>query len=452
METQSLRAYLSKLEANRQLLVCEKEVDPKFEMGALVKKFNGTRTVLFPKIKGHKISAVGGICGNRDRYAELLGVKNDEIIFPLMNAVANPKPYKVVASGPVKENVIKRNIDLCRMVPAPTFHEKDSNPYITASIVVIRDLETGRFFTSVRRMQVLGGNRLSILVESPMMYEQMMAFEKINKPLEVAIILGYDPILILASQANSQIFGLDKYEVDSAIRGESLELVKCETIDMLVPAYAEMVFEGSIIPKVREKEGPFGEMAGYYGGGTMEPIVEISAVCHRNNPIFQFNFPSSHEHVLPNGLMREMFLYQQIKNIVSTVKSVHLPTIGGCRFHALISIKKTNEGDGKSAILAALSSNKDVKHVVVVDDDIDIFNREEVEWAIATRVQADLDVVIIPGAKGSSLEPTHEIRGVSAKMGIDATAPLGSLTGKFERTKIPNWDEINPEDYFPKGF
>jgi 2,5-furandicarboxylate decarboxylase 1 len=279
--------------------------------------------------------------------------------------------------------------------------------------------------------------------------DQCADFDRNNKPMEIAVILGYDPIFMVASQVSSQIYGLDKYEVDSALRGEPLELVKCETIDMLVPAYAEIVLEGIIPPKVREKEGPFGEMAGYYGGGNMQPIMEVSCVLQRNNPIFQFNFPSSSEHVLPNGLMRETHLYWQIKNMVSSVKSVHLPTVGGCRFHAIISIKKTNEGDGKSAILAALASNKDVKHVVVVDHDVDIFNPRDVEWAIATRVQADQDVVIIPGAKGSPLEPTHELRGVTAKMGIDATAPLGSLNNKFERTKIPGSDRLNIKDYFP---
>ncbi len=449
MEKQSLRAYLKKLEDNNQLLVCEKEVDPKFDMGALVRKFNGTKTMLFKKPKGYNVPAVAGVCGCRQRYADIFNVANDELVFPLTEAVANPKPYKVVSTGPVKENIIKRGIDIKKMYPIPTFHEKDSNPFITAGIVAVKDSETGRIHTSVRRLQVLGGNKLSVLIESPLLMDQCAEFDNNNKPLEIAVILGYDPIFMVASQVNSQVYGLDKYEVDSALRGEPLELVKCETIDMLVPAYAEMILEGVIPPKVREKEGPFGEMAGYYGGGNMQPIMEVSCILQRNNPIFQFNFPSSSEHVLPNGLMREMHLYWQIKNMVSSVKAVHLPTVGGCRFHAIISIKKTNEGDGKSAILAALASNKDVKHVVIVDHDVDIFNPRDVEWAIATRVQADQDVVIIPGAKGSPLEPTHEMRGVTAKMGIDATAPLGSLNNKFERTKIPGSDRLNIKDYFP---
>ena len=448
MEKQSMRAYMSRLEAKGQLLVCNKEVNPKFELGALVKRYNGTRAMLFNKVKGHKVPAVAGLCGNREEYAALLNVKSDELIFPLMNAVANPKPYKIVSSGSVKENIIKRGINIGKMFPIPTFHEKDSNPYITAGIVAVRDSATGKVHTSVRRLQILGGNRLSVLIESPMLLEQTMEYDRQNKPLELAIILGYDPITMVASQVNSQIFGVDKYEVDSALRGEALELVRCETVDLLVPAHSEIIIEGFIPPKVREKEGPFGEMAGYYGGGTMQPIMEVTAVCHRNNPIFQVNFPSSSEHVLPNGLMREMFLYQQIKNMIPSVKAVHLPTIGGCRFHAIISIRKTSEGDGKSAILAALASNKDVKHVVIVDEDVDVFNPRDVEWAIATRVQADKDVVIIPGAKGSPLEPTHELRGVTAKMGIDATAPFGTLDNKFERTKIPGWENFLPEKYF----
>jgi len=445
---QSMRDYLKILEEKKQLMICEKEVDPKFELGAVIKKLNGIKPVLFKKIKGCDITAVAGICGERSRYAELLNTSNEGIVFSLMEAVANPMPYEVVSSGPVKENIIRRNIDIKRLFPVPTFHEKDSNPFITAGIVVVKDRKTGKSHTSVRRLQVLGGNRMSVLIESPMLLDQYFDMEKEDEPMEIAVILGYDPIFMVSSQVNSQIYGLDKYEVDSALRGEPLKLVKCETADLLVPAYAEIVIEGFMPPKIREKEGPFGEMAGYYGGGTPQPIMEITAVCHRSNPIFQINFPSSSEHVLPNGLMREMHLYQQVKNIIPTVKAVHLPTIGGCRFHAIVSIRKTSEGDGKSAIIAALASNKDVKHVVVVDEDVDIFDPADVEWAIATRVQADKDVIIIPGARGSGLEPTHELRGVTAKMGIDATAPFGGLEGKFERTSIPGWERINISDYF----
>lgn len=447
-EKQSLRAYLERLRKNGQLLVCEKEINPKFEMGAIVKKFDGQKAILFNNIKGYNVPAIAGVCGSRERYAELLNVKSHELIFPLMEAVAHPKPYKIVSTGMVKENIIRRNIDIPKLFPVPTFHEKDSNPFITAGILAVKDSATGKIHTSVRRFQVLGGNKISVLIESPMLLDQYTDFEKQGKPMEIAIILGYDPLFMAASQVNSQIFGLDKYEVDSALRGEPLELVPCETIDLLVPAHVEIVLEGIMPPRVREKEGPFGEMAGYYGGGTPQPIMEITAVCHRDNPIFQFIFPSSSEHVLPNGLMREMYLYSQVKNMIPSVQNVHLPTIGGCRFHAIVSIKKTSEGDGKSAILAALASNKDVKHTVIVDHDVDIFNPRDVEWAIATRSQADQDVIIIPGAKGSPLEPTHEIRGVTAKMGIDATAPLGTLDGKFERVKISGWENIRIEDYF----
>jgi len=448
VERQSLRSYIERLKANNQLWVCQREVDPKFELGAVIKKFNGTRAVWFDSIKGYKTPAVAGICGCRKRYAEILNTSSEEIIFKLMEAVSNPQPYRIVTTGPVKENTVKRNIDILRMLPVPTFHEKDSAPFITAGIVAVKDSKSGKIHTSVRRLQVIGGNKISILIESPMLLDQYSELENSNIPMEVAIILGYDPIFMAASQVNSQIMGVDKYEVDSALRGESLELVRGETTDLLYPAYSEIVIEGIMPPRVRQKEGPFGEMAGYYGPATDQPIIEITSISHRNNPIFQINFPSSNEHVLPNGLMREMYLYLQVKNMIPSVKAVHLPTIAGCRFHAIISINKTSEGDGKSAILAALASNKDVKHVVVVDHDVDIFDPLDVQWAIATRMQADRDVVIIPGARGSGLEPSHNLRGVSAKMGIDATAPLGCEGAKFERTKIPGYKNIKIEEYF----
>lgn len=447
MERQMLRAALRNLEEMGSLMVCQREVDPRYELGAIIDYFRGTRPILFKRIKGWNIPVVGGLFGDREIFYKSLGVTRKDRIFKFMNAIAEPMPARLLDFGPVMENIKTSGIAIERMFPIPTFHEKDSAPFITAGIVVVKDPETGNRYTSVRRLQVIGGNRISILIESPMLMNQMKEFESSNKSLEVAIVLGYDYPFILASQVKSETFGVDKYEIDSALRGEPLELVKCKTIDLEVPAHAEIVIEGIIPPHKRYDEGPFGEMAGYYGPKSSQPYVEITCIMHRNNPIFQTNFPSSFEHVLPNGLMREVMLYSSLKNMVD-VRDVHLTSISGCRFHAFVSINKKSEGDGKSAIIAALASNKDVKHVVVVDEDVDIFKKDDVEWAIATRVQASKDVVIIPGALGSPLEPSHNMRGITDKMGIDATAPLGLDRERFERTRIPGFESIDISRYF----
>ncbi|KPU26733.1 ubiquinone biosynthesis protein UbiD [Caloranaerobacter sp. TR13] len=447
MERQMLRASLEKLKQNGNLLICDVEVDPEYELGAVLKYYSNTRPMLFSKVKGYRIPVVGAMFGDRNIYYNMLNLTHSDRIYRIIDAIANPKPTRLLNTGPVKENIITRNIDLPRMFPIPTFHEKDSSSFITAGIVVIKDPETNKRYTAVRRLQVNGGNRLSILVASPKLKDQLLNLENQNKPLEVAVILGYDYEFLLASQVSSQFFGVDKYEIDSALRGEPLELVKCHSVDLEVPAYAEIVLEGIIPPKKREIEGPFGELMGYYGGANSHPIIEITAVMHRNNPIFQVSFPCREEH-LSNGLIREVELYTSLSKLVD-VKDVNVTIGGGYRFHAVVSINKKKEGDGKSAILAALGCNNDFKHVIVVDDDVDIFNTSEVEGILATRVQASKDLVIISGANGSVLDPSHNYKGTTDKIGIDATKPLEKKGVDFEKAKIPRYENIEITKYFP---
>ncbi len=444
--TLSLRKHLENLQRKNDLLMVRRPVDAKFELGALVNKFKGTRPIFFEHVQGYSQPVVAGLCGDRRRVAETLGVRVDELIPRYIEAISSPLPSRLVSGGPVQETVITRGIDIPKLFPVPTFHEKDSAPFITAGVLIVKDPVGGRRYTSIRRMQVNGGNRLSILIESPGLFQMYRDFEAQNRPLEVAVMLGVHPIITLASQLSTQHFGLDKMDLAGALAGQPVELVRCQTVDLEVPAEAEIVLEGRMLPKVRYKEGPFGELAGYYGPASEQPVVEISAVTHRKDPIFQTIFPSSFEHKLPNALMREVVLFLHVRHIVPDVKAVHLTMAGSGRFHAIVSIKKKYEGEGKSAIMAALASNKDVKHVVVVDDDVDIFDPFEVEWAIASRVQADQDVVIIPGARGNGLDPSNNLRGYSAKMGIDATYPL-SAAEVFKRPVIPGNDRMRLEDY-----
>jgi len=450
METQMLRATLRQLEELGQLKVCDVPVDPKYELGAVLRYFENEQPILFNKVKGYNMPVVGGLYGNRDLYYKMTNTTPEERIFKYMNAIANPQPAKLVDYGPVKENIITRNIDIQKMFPVPTSHEKDASSFITAGMFVVRDPETGHSHMAVRRFQVHKGNIINALISahSPALREQFAEFEKMNKPLECAVVLGYDATFLLASQIGSRRYGLNKYEVDSALRGEPLELVKCHSVDLEVPAYAEIVLEGVLLPNRREIEGPFGELMNYYGEVAPNPVMEVRTIMHRNNPIFQHAFPCREEH-LANGLIREAELYAAVKNMVD-VKDVNITVGGGCRLHAIISIRKKKEGDGKTAILAALGAFYDLKHVVVVDDDIDIYNVKSVELALASRVQASQDVVIIPGALGSGLEASHVARGVTDKMGIDATKPLGEKARYFEMAVIPGFEgKMDITKYFP---
>lgn len=447
MEKQMLRYTLDRLRSKNRLLECNKEVDYVYEMGAVLKYFDNKKPVLFNKIKNNPLTSIGGLYGDREIIYDLLNINHENRIERFMDAIVNPEPYKVVKDGSIKENIIRRNIDLPKLLPINKFQEKDSSNFITAGVLVVKDPDTGKYFTSIRRLQVNGGNKLSALIASPKLTNDFLNLEKLNKPLEVAIVFGYDAPFLMASQISSATYGVDKYQIDSRLRGEPLELVKCETVDILVPANAEIVLEGRIVPGKREIEGPFGELMGYYGHVAPHPIIEVDAVMHRNNPIYQTAFPCREEH-LSNGLIREVELYYHIKNQLDVV-DVYVTEGGGYRFNAFISIRKHRQGDAKTAILAALGLNKDLKQVVIVDEDVNIFDLQDIEWAITTRSQASLDYVIVEGALGSSLEPSHDLRGITDKVGIDATKPLGDKDEKFHRAIIPGYDKIEIKRYFP---
>lgn len=447
-----LRAVIDRLQKSEDLKVCNVEVDAEYELGAVLSYFENEQPVLFNRVKGYDMPVIGGVYGNRRIYYDLMNVTPEDRLFQFMDGIANPQKPRVMDSGPIKENIITRNIDIRKTLPIPNSNEKDASSFITAGMLVVKDPDTGKTYMAVRRFQINGRDHMNALISpaSPLLVNHFTDLEKKDKPLECAVVLGYDAPYLLASQISSEKYGLDKYEVDSALRGEPLELVKCHSVDLEVPAYAEIVLEGFIVPNRRDVEGPFGELMGYYGEVAPNPVMQITTIMHRNNPIFQHAYPSREEH-LANGLVREMELYNCVRNMMVDVKDVHITVGGGCRFHAIISINKKNEGDGKSAILGALGSSKDIKHVLVVDDDVDIYDYKDIEFALASRVQASNDVVIVPGALGSGLEASHVAKGTTDKLGIDATKPLGEKSELFDRAVIPGFEnpkKININKYF----
>lgn len=441
-----LRFTLDKLEKSGYLKTCKKRVDKEFELGAVLRYFDNEVPIVFKNIKNYDTDLVGGVYGNRKIFNDLMDVNEENRIYKFMDAIANPKSYKEVKSGPIAQNIITKNIDINKLFPIPTSHEKDSSNFITAGMLIIKDPETNNTHMAVRRFQINDKDNISALVSgaSPHLNNIIKKAELNNEKLECAIVLGYDAEFLIASQISSSKYGLDKYEVYSSLKNEPLEVVKCSSVDILVPAFCEIVIEGYLDPNKKIKEGPFGELMGYYGEVSNHPTIDVKAIMHRDNPIFQHAFPSREEH-LSNGLIREVEIYSALKNIVDVI-DVNVTIGGGCRLHAVVKINKKNEGDGKSSILTALGISKDLKHVVIVDDDVDIYNYKDVEFAIASRVQASEDVIIIPNALGSPLEASHVNKGLSDKMGIDATKPLDNEL--FNRAIIPGYENINIDDYF----
>jgi 2,5-furandicarboxylate decarboxylase 1 len=284
--------------------------------------------------------------------------------------------------------------------------------------------------------------------------ELLRQAEKKNEPLEMAVVIGHHPALAIASQ-NNEPLGTDDYGLAGGLLGEPLQLVPAETLSFPVPAAAEIVIEGEILPGIRKDEAPFGEYTMNYGMRRKSPVFRIKAISHRKDYIFHDIIPSSKEHlglwIMPS---KEANLYKKIKAVFPTVKSVCLP-LNGSGYHAYVCIEKVRDGDGKNVLLTLLGSEYMLKHAIVVDDDVDIYNNDDVLWAVSTRVQADQDMFIITGARSSVLDPSSyglgslfSGEGMVTKMGIDATRPVGIDFPKKVNVPQEVWDKLDLKDYF----
>ncbi|MGB4198804.1 MAG: UbiD family decarboxylase, partial [Tepidanaerobacteraceae bacterium] len=335
------------------------------------------------------------------------------------------KPVVVDKSeAPCKEVIMTGDeVDLYKL-PVQTHHEMDGMPYLPDAVVAA-DPDTGIYNSSHHRMIIAGKDESRIWMSPRHLWNYFVRAEERGEPLPIAHVLGHHPGFFLGSESILPIT-TDEYEVIGGILQEPLRLVPSETYGerLMVPADAEIVIEGEILPNCRAPEGPFGEFTGYYGPQRWSPVVKIKAITHRKNPIF-LNILCGHPDTwLLGGIAKEACLYEELRRVCPGVTAVHLPTTGTCRFHAYVAIKQRFNGEAKVAGIATIPHHDIVKHIVVVDDDIDPFDEKQVLWAIATRVQADKDVTIIPNCRGGLLDPSSVIEGIGAKMVIDATKPM----------------------------
>jgi 2,5-furandicarboxylate decarboxylase 1 len=273
--------------------------------------------------------------------------------------------------------------------------------------------------------------------------------EQAGQPLDAAIVIGVDPLTLLASQAIVPI-DHDELEIAGALHRQPLPVVKCKTSDIRVPAEAEIVIEGRFLPGVREPEGPFGEFPQTYGTRADREVMEVVAVTHRRDAIFHTIVGGGLEHLILGAIPKEATLLAHLRRLFPQVLDVHLSPGGTMRFHLFVKIRKDQEGQGKNVILGAFAGSFDLKHVVVVDEDVDIHNPTEVEWAIATRFQADRDLLIVSESQGSKLDPSNR-NGVGAKMGLDATKPLDAEAMTFTRIRVPGEEAVDVAEVLKRG-
>ena len=437
----TLRDWLDHLAARGRLAVLKPNIGLKFELAAYAKRLDGQRATMFPKPGGHAIPVVSGLVSDRGWMAEAMGVEPAEMLARFQDAASHPTPWQEVKSAQAQEVVHRAPLDLAKLLPLPTHNEHDGGPYIAAGIMIVRNPRTGKQNVSIHRCQLTGPNRLGVLVLPRHTFTFHRMAEEAGQPLDAAIVIGVDPLTLLASQAIVPI-DHDELEIAGALQGRPLPVVKCLTSDIRVPAEAEIVVEGRFLPGVREPEGPFGEFPQTYGSRSNREVMEVVAVTHRKDAIFHTMVGGGLEHLLLGAIPKEATLLTHLRRNFPNVLDVHLSPGGTMRFHLYVKLKKTQEGQGKNVILGAFAGSFDLKHVIVVDDDVDIHNPAEVEWAVATRFQADRDLVIVPESQGSKLDPSNR-DGVGAKMGLDATKPLAAAEMTFKRIHVPGEEAID---------
>jgi 2,5-furandicarboxylate decarboxylase 1 len=444
----NLRESIARLEKQGELVRVRREVDRRFELAAVGKKLDGGPAVLFENVRGASMPVLLGTDGTKDRVAANLGIKPVELIERFSSAIGAPIPWTRVSDGPVRARRLRPPFDIGSLLPVPHHYEKEPAPFITGGMVVARDPDSGVLNASYNRMQLKGGTRCGMYVQPRHLFQIYEKNVARGRPTEVAVILGMDTAVRLSSATwGSNIpLELDEFAIAGGLRGQPVEMVRAETVDLEVPADAEIVLEGTLLPGVMEDEGPMAEFTGVYGATDPKHVFEATALMMREDPIYQDMLPFANEHHLMLGLPYEGVLYRYVRAIIPGLKDVAI-TPGGCgKFIAILSMAKRHDGDAKNAILGAFGAIRDIKMVVAVDTDIDINNPREFQFALATRVQGDRDIFMIPGTKGNELDPIQDVYDYITKIGIDATKPLARAE-RFEIARIPGYDTLDLKDY-----
>jgi 2,5-furandicarboxylate decarboxylase 1 len=436
----TLRGWLEHLRERDRLALARPGVDLRFGLAGLANRLDGRSATLFPSPGGHSVPVVSGLLSDRAWMAEAMGVPPDGLLERYRSASQEPVPSVEVGDAACQQ-VVRKDVDLTAMLPIPTHNEHDHGAYITAGLLITRRPDTGVQNVSIHRLQVSGPDRLGALLLPRHTLAYFQAQEASGADLEVAVVIGVDPLTLMASQAIVPI-DHDELEISGALRGSPLPVTRCVTNEVRVPADAEIVLEGRLLARARAPEGPFGEFPQYYGERAERHVLEIDALATREAPIYHTIVGGGLEHLLLGGIPREASFLAGLRRSFPGVRDVHLSRGGTCRYHLYVQLEQRSPGEAKNVIMAALGTHYDIKHVTVVDADVDVHDPTEVEWAVATRFQADRDLVVVPGGQGSKLDPSTE-DGVSAKMGLDATVPLDAPPMKFTRIAVPGQRDLD---------
>ena len=439
-----LRNYISQIKKTKELKIVKTHVSSKFEIAGITAKVDGSHAVLFEKIKESDFRLVSNLVGTRKRFGIAVGGTESNIHEKIISAIKKAKKPKIIPLGKFMENKSKNLLSM----PIVTHFEKESGPFITSSIAYAKNPETAKQNSSFHRLMPIDKTHFSIrMVEGRHLHRCFIDAKEHGEDLKIAITVGVHPAISIAGAYQAD-WGKDEIDIANSLLDGKLTLAKLPFTGLNVPSGSEIVMEGRIL---RDKTHPewMVEMLQTYDHKRSQPIFELENLYFRNDPIFHDILSGYSEHRLLMGMPIESKLNGELKKSFSQIKQVSM-TNGGCNWlHAVVQIKKKNNSDPKKIIKKTFESHRSLKQVTVVDEDIDPNSAESVEYAMATRFQADKDLVILKNVRGSSLDPSsdqHKLQ--TAKMGIDATRHLSKRPEGFELAKIPKIDDIKLDKYF----
>lgn len=426
----SFRDYIEKLDRQGKLVRVSASISSDYEIAGILKKLEPS-PVLFENVKGSRFRVAGNLFLSKAVFADYFGIHVSGIISFLAEAIEHRSACPVVENAPCQEVVIT-NPDLDDL-PILRHCAEDGGRYISSGVFIAYHPVYGQNVDFHRAMQ-FSKTEMAVRVVKGRHFDAYL--EELGQ-VDVAVCIG-NPPNVLAAAATSVEKGANELEIANAL--ERLEVVRAKTVDAFIPAEAEFVLEGTVYRDIRHAEGPFVDLTETYDMVRQEPVFVVKTITHRRDAIWQALLPGALEHKLLMGMPREPTIFRKVNEVVRCLDVNVSP--GGCSWlHAIVQIDKQDENDGKKAIYAAFAGHTSCKHVFAVDRDIDIYNPLSVEWAMATRFQADRDLVIVGRERGSSLDPSAEPgTHLTSKVGFDLTKPLETKGKAFEKAAFPEVD------------
>ncbi len=439
-----LRNYISQIMKTKELKTVKTEVSTTFEIAGITAKVDGSYAVLFENIKESNFRLISNLVGTRKRFGVAVGGTEFNIHEKVISAIKTAKKPKIISSGKFMENKSKNLFSM----PIVTHFEKESGPFITSSIAYAKNPETGKQNSSFHRLMPIDKTHFSIrMVEGRHLHRCFINAKEHGEDLKIAITVGVHPAVSIAGAYQAD-WGKDEIDIANSLLGGKLTLAKLPFSKLNVPSGSEIVMEGKILQDRTHTEWMV-EMLQTYDHKREQPVFELENLYFRNNPIFHDVLSGYSEHRLLMGMPIESKLNGELKKSFPQTKQVSM-TNGGCNWlHAVVQIKKKSDSDPKKIIKKTFESHRSLKQVTIVDEDIDPNSADAVEYAMATRFQADKDLIILSKVRGSSLDPSSDQKKLqTAKMGIDATRSFSKRPEGFELAKIPKIDKINLKKYF----